>query len=308
MSAAAAPPSLFTRVSSLLALPLKPEERVLPRVTLSAEAAPDPRPVVSFGGCGLLYPYQLGVVQYLRQEFDCSQVRCAGHSAGFASALSLATGVQPEAHWDVLCDARARWAQRPLGYCLDSEAAWMAPYLRALQAHEAEVVEAAAEGRLCLGHTRLRLRGRAGWRLPLLRVGHCVTSRFSSLTDFVQCVTVSQRIPPFYRAPGWRDGAWGLDGALSSSFTIPPHAAEEKVITVSPANRTATICPAADARFPLRWFVQLPDEQRWELLRRRGFEDAAAARQKLIERGLVPLAGTPRRSRCLEERAGGSPA
>lgn len=282
----AAPASLLRRVASLLALPLKPDERVFPP---ALHAAADSRPTVSFGGCGLLYPYQLGVVQYLRQEFDCSQVRCAGHSAGFASALSLATGVNAEAHWDVLCDARARWAQRPLSYCLDSEAAWMAPYVKALAPHEQEVVAAAADGRLALGHTRLRLRRRAAWRLPLLRVGHCVTAQFSSLTDFVHCVTVSQRIPPFYRAPGWREGGWGLDGALSASFTIPPGADAEKVVTVSPANRTATIRPADDARFPLTWFVQLPDEKRWELLRRRGYEDAAAARDKLIQKGLVPL-------------------
>ena len=67
----------------------------------------DSRPVLSFGGCGFLYPYQLGVALFATQRLDAASIRCAGHSAGFAAALSVACGLPPEAHWDVLQVRRA---------------------------------------------------------------------------------------------------------------------------------------------------------------------------------------------------------
>ena len=102
-------------------------------------------------------------------------------------------------------------------------------------------------------------------------------------------MTVSQRCPPFYRTPGWRDGAWGLDGAFSASFTLPPRAQRGRTVTVSPTNAAATICPSPP--LPLLWFVQLPDPERWLALRRRGFDDALAAREVLLRAGLQPLKG-----------------
>jgi hypothetical protein len=269
----------------LLVAPLGEEERVCGS---SPAGADDCRPVISFGGCGMLYPYQLGCVEYLTQAFDCGGVRAAGHSAGFAAALSLACpGVTADHHWRVLLSARERWKSRALGFCFDSEAAWMAPYVAALAPLEAEVLAAANAGRLSLGHTRLRLHV-ARW--PPVTAGHAVSSRFASLADFVHCVTVSQRTPPFYRAPGWRAGAWGLDGALSASFTLPPGVvAGGGVITVSPTNGGATVRP--NPPLPLAWFFSLPTAERWAALRRRGFDDAAAARDVLLAAGLVPKPG-----------------
>ena len=229
----------------------------------------------------MLYPYQLGVAEYLDQTFDCSTLRCAGHSAGFAAALSLAAGVPASTHWRVLQAAQARWHSRALGFCLDSESAWMQPYILALAGEEAAVLRAAREGRLSLGHTRLRLR--SAW--PPLAAGHCVTVGFSSLSDFVHCVTVSQRCPPFYRAPGWRASAWGLDGAFSAAFTVPPGAPASRVVTVSPTDCCATISPSPP--LPRHWFFQLPDTERWAALKLRGFEDALAKREALLAAGLV---------------------
>jgi hypothetical protein len=262
---------LFTLLRAIVE-PLREEERVSGDAPASA-ATLDGRTCVSFGGCGMLYPYQLGVVEYLLAAFECSSVRAAGHSAGFAAALCLAVPqVTTDTHARVLAAARERWRSRPLGFCLDSEAAWMAPYVSELGQLEEDVLAAAADGRLCLGHTRLR--AARGWRL--LAAGHCATVRFASLRDFVHAVTVSQRCPPFYRSPGWRDGAWGLDGALSAAFTLPPRAQPGRTVTVSPTNRAATVRPAQP--LPLAWFAQLPSAERWRELRRRGFEDAAAAR------------------------------
>ena len=100
-----------------------------------------------------------------------------------------------------------------------------------------------------------------------LQPAHPTQVGFSGVADFVYCVTVrhspalrlkhgrnhlsvclprhSQRIIPFYRRPGWINGAFGLDGALSASFTRPPDCRRHRVVTVSPANLMADIRPAA---------------------------------------------------------------
>lgn len=260
----------------------------------AAHPPPDPRPAVSFAGCGFLYPYQLGVAAHLAAHYDVSQLRCAGHSAGFAAALSLAAGVPPSAHWDVLQVAQARWAARPLGPFLDSTRAWMAPYLAALRPCEPAIAAAGAAGRLCLGYSRLEVGPR--WRL---RGGHATTAAFPTLRAFVYAVTLSQRCPPFYTRPGFLDGGWGADGALTAAFTLPPGCAAARCVTVSPTNTGADVCPSAP--LPLAWFFTPPDAARWALLMEMGARDAAAARATLVGRGLVPLrrgrVASPRRRR-----------
>lgn len=86
-------------------------------------------PILSFGGCGFMYPWQLGVAQFVADTFDCADVRCAGHSAGFAACLTVACGVPVEAHWHALqarggrirasaprpCAARASSREPPAG-------------------------------------------------------------------------------------------------------------------------------------------------------------------------------------------------
>ena len=260
-----------------------------------AQPATDPRPAVSFAGCGFLYPYQLGVAAHLAAHYDLSQLRCAGHSAGFAAALTLAAGVPPSAHWAVLQVAQARWAARLCGPFLDSTRAWMAPYLAALQACEAAIAEAGAAGRLCLGYSRLEFGPR--WRL---RGGHATTAAFPTLRAFVYAVTLSQRCPPFYTRPGYLAGGWGLDGALTAAFTLPPGCAAARCVTVSPTNTSADVCPATP--LPLAWFFTPPDAARWALLLEMGARDAAAARATLVGKGLVPLGrgvrvASPRRRR-----------
>jgi len=76
------------------------------------EEVEDTRPVLSFSGCGFLYPYQLGVAQYVSDHFhaDGGRVRCAAHSAGFAAAFTVAAGVPLSAHWEALQRARRHWA------------------------------------------------------------------------------------------------------------------------------------------------------------------------------------------------------
>jgi len=75
------------------------------------DADADTRPVLSFGGCAFLYPYQLGVAQYVVEHFhtDPAHVRCAAHSAGFAAAFTVAGGVPLAAHWEALQRARQHW-------------------------------------------------------------------------------------------------------------------------------------------------------------------------------------------------------
>ena len=293
--------AVYASVLALLVAPLKPHEVAHPltghtgsdvAVDGAADigAAPaleevDVRPAVSFGGCGMLYPYQLGVGEYIADTFDTRQVRAAGHSAGFAAALCLSIGVPTDLHWRVLCSARERWATRLLGFVGDSEEAWMAPYVAALADHEAAICSASSQGRLVLGHTRVRARTRGKW--PPLRAGHAVTCRFHSLPAFVHAVSVSQRCPPFYRSPGWIHGAWGLDGAVRAQFTEPPGTPSDgcRLLTVSPTNPLADIAPAMP--FPPHWFATLPDKERWDSLRAQGYADAAAKHDLFLARGFA---------------------
>lgn len=274
---------LLEQLVSLLAAPLEPHEASHPsRITQR-----DARPVLTFGGCGMLYPYQLGVAQYVCERFDTSNVRCAGHSAGFAAALSCASGVPVDLHWDVLQAARKRWATRLLGFCLDSEAAWAAPYVQALAPYTGCILSAADNDRLALGYTRLRF---SGLTLPLLFVGHTVCTRFASLVAFVHCVTLSQRVPPFYRVPGWLNGGWGIDGAFSADFTLLPGATREQTVTVSPHNLNADICPLT--RLPLAWVFSLPDGERWEQLRCAGYADARRNEELFLSKGFAQRQST----------------
>jgi hypothetical protein len=287
---------VYASVLALLVAPLKPDEVIHALtghtdgdVAVNGAAAPAPevdaRPAVSFGGCGMLYPYQLGVGEYIADTFDTRHVRTAGHSAGFAAALCVAIGVPTDLHWRVLCAAQARWTTRLMGFVGDSEEAWMAPYVAALAENEAAICSASSHGRLVLGHTRVRARTRGKW--PPLRAGHAVTCRFHSLPAFVHAVTVSQRCPPFYRAPGWIHGAWGLDGAFSAQFTEPPGTPSDgcRLVTVSPTNPLADIAPAMP--FPPHWFATLPDKERWDSLRAQGYADAAAKHDLFLARGFV---------------------
>ena len=298
--AAAVLVALYAALAAALVAPLEAHERgptppVSPAASsasLSAfeeegEDAPcdDPRPAASFGGCGFLYPFQLGAAEYIAAAFDTSRARFAGHSAGFASAVTLAAGVPAELHWRVLQAARARWASRVLGPFLDTTRAWMAPYRAALEPHEAAILAAAADGRLSLGYTRLVWT--RSW--PPARAGHGVACSFDSLAAFVYAVTVSQRCVPFYRSPGWLHGAWGLDGAFSAQFTVPPGSAAARCVTVSPTNPLADVAPAQP--LPPHWFLTLPDATRWERLRQMGFEAARAKHDLFAARGFVPRAG-----------------
>ena len=250
--------ALYALVAAALVAPLHLHERCYPR-TEEGAIAEDTRPVVSFGGCGFLYPYQLGAAAYIAEAFDTSALRCAGHSAGFASALTLAAGVPADVHWAVLLAARSRWSTRLLGPFLDGTRHWMAPYLCGLAPYEAAILQAAVDGRLALGYTRLVASPRG------LRAGHAVAARFRSLREFVYCVTVSQRCMPFYRSPGALDGGWGLDGAFSAQFTLPPRGAPSRCLTVSPTNPLADVAPHPP--LPPHWFLTLPDAARWAALR-----------------------------------------
>jgi len=125
-----------------------------------AEEEADTRPVISFSGCGFLYPYQLGVAQYVSEHFhaDGGRVRCAAHSAGFAAAFTVAAGVPLSAHWEALQRARRHWGARCLGPFACSTRSWMAPYLRALEPHREELLEASRSGAIALGYTRMEWR------------------------------------------------------------------------------------------------------------------------------------------------------
>jgi hypothetical protein len=296
--------AFYTALAAALVLPLEAHERcVTPAVSPAASSAAlsalsdgddapaeaddapaveDARPAASFGGCGFLYPFQLGAAQYIAEAFDTSRLRLAGHSAGFAAAVTLAAGVPAELHWHVLLAARARWAGRALGPFLDATRAWMAPYAAALAPHEPAILAAAADGRLSLGYTRFAWT--RGW--PPARAGHAVACCFGSLAEFVYCITVSQRCMPFYRSPGWLHGAWGLDGAFSAQFTVPPGCSLERCLTVSPTNPLADVTP--EQPLPPHWFVSLPDAAHWERLRQLGYEAAQAKHHVMLAKGFVP--------------------
>lgn len=141
-----------------------PPHGVAAATPLTAGHPPHPARAPHAPRCGFMYPWQLGVARFLCDHFDTAPVRSAGHSAGFASALTVSCGVPVEAHWHALQVCEERWRSRLLGPFLDSTEHWMGPYVAELQPHAERVLGAAAAGRLHIGYTRIRFRpGKIPW-------------------------------------------------------------------------------------------------------------------------------------------------
>lgn len=178
-------------------------------------------PCLTFSGGAFLYPWQLGVAKYAAEAFDMTEAICAAHSAGFAAALTASAGVPVEVHKGALEDARAAFAQRWLGPFFYSTRNWMSHYLGALKPYESDLLRSAQSGRVVLGYTEASVEFLRPWKLGFLR--HARHARFSSLKELVYVVTLSQRIPPFYRGPGRSptSNRPAIDGAISAKFTLP---------------------------------------------------------------------------------------
>eukprot|EP00854_Cymbomonas_tetramitiformis_P001177 gene1177-1745_t len=97
-------------------------------------------PSVSFSGCAFMYPYHLGVANYIAEHFDVSDLRSAGASGGFTGAVTLAADVTEEEHWECLQTAKELWASRLLGPFLIQTKEWMAPYYHVLLKHESALL------------------------------------------------------------------------------------------------------------------------------------------------------------------------
>ena len=50
------------------------------------------QPSIAFGSAGMVYAYQIGAADFIREHFDTEQVACTGVSAGCTSVMSIALG------------------------------------------------------------------------------------------------------------------------------------------------------------------------------------------------------------------------
>ncbi|KAK3255582.1 hypothetical protein CYMTET_35240 [Cymbomonas tetramitiformis] len=229
-----------------------------------------------------MYPYHLGVANYIAEHFDVSDLRSAGASGGFTGAVTLAADVTEEEHWECLQTAKELWASRLLGPFLIQTKEWMAPYYHVLLKHESALLEAQRDGRITIGVTTIFPR-ESKWPLAHKRI-----DTFSSVKEFAYTVTCSQRILPFYRLPGKIEGQWTVDGGLSSLFTFPKGADPRSIVRVAPWG----FWPLSDIHpsFPYAFyrFFMPPSRKDWEAFVSNGYDDARRNHHVFINKGFRP--------------------
>ncbi|WIA35310.1 hypothetical protein OEZ86_003765 [Tetradesmus obliquus] len=167
-----------------------------------------PKAIISWPGYGIMFFWQLGVLQYLQETYDLTQCAMVGSSAGALLSVLAACGVQPQAALDrayELCVEHGVF-KRPLGLL----GVWGGIVRQWLQ----ELLPADAAQRCSNGHVQLVLT-----TLPFLR-GQ-VVSEFKDRDDLVAAALASAHLPfilDWRLAAAWR-GKRCVDGSLMYILT-----------------------------------------------------------------------------------------
>jgi hypothetical protein len=177
-------------------------------------------------------------------------------------------------------EVKGLWRQRCLGPFLLSTRQWMAPYRRLL--------EDETDGAAHAFRQRLKRRVDAGLVgigvtiLPSFRPA--ILTQFDTIKDLCYAITCSERILPFYRRPGYINGHWVVDGALSIPFVELSD--PSSTITISPwTDSSADIKPQQAFRY--EQLVRPPTKCEFISQFQQGYRDAARAQHVLIAKGLA---------------------
>jgi len=243
-------------------------------------------PLLTFSGAGLLGFYFQGVCAYIQDNFDLTNVRFAGISAGSCSAAALGAQLPVEASmcfglkWiKLLTQRKFRSYFIPpklfieLGSKICDDFGISEEYL--LQNY--------SQGRLYVGVTNMSSFPPTHDAIP--------ASSFKSRKENFYVMSCSMRILPFFTSIGYYNKKWLIDGGFSSMFCIPDDANPNKIIRITPISsiKNADIKPDHYNRnesyslFDIFRFPSLNDilEQF-----RRGYNDGIRGHDNLIKKGL----------------------
>ena len=235
-------------------------------------------PLVSFGGCGMLFGFHAGAAEFLVERFESEDVTALGRSAGCLAAMGLAIG-SPRLVLEPFCvEARRAWEQDAGRGFLRASAQWKRTAVELLSPHRERLAAADVRGRLLVSVAVLSC---GGLRPVTLR------SPFGSLEDVVTAACGSCCLWPFFRCPFLRvPGCRGL--VMDGSFAAPAAEAQarRKVLVSVWASGEAAIRPPVD--FCARDFLVPPDAARWQELMRLGHAAALAGAPLCVQAGLRP--------------------
>ena len=259
----------------------------------------DKRPFLAFGGGFFLYPFYWGVISYLRDNFDLSDVRCSGLSAGLYSASFLLFDVSPVQVMEMVKYLFHRFSD-DYGALLmiESEVAAdaAASEMTILGFPETELQSASAQNRFYTGVSEVAWIKIFGFPvIPYLK--HRVFKLPSTIKELARSVVATCTIFPLLGTPlCLRPGKWAIDGALSSAYAIPDDQDLSKVVRITPF----TAIPY-DITMPfMPWFhcwnmLFPPDAKRASELFETGYRVARSHHEMFLEKGFTPLDRPERR-------------
>jgi len=170
------------------------------------------KPSISFAGCAFLYPYYIGVIEHLLENYEMENVTFVVVSSSCYPVVSLiANGLRPEKwmHKDFPGCIRY-WNRRFMGFFWDSP-----QFLRDLWASSLnqDAYKNASKGNLVIALTRAKLTP------PFIQ--QKLVSNFESNEDLIDCLLASGHIPGMFGFFQTRfQGLAHIDGAFAGSHPV----------------------------------------------------------------------------------------
>mmetsp|Transcript_17543 Transcript_17543/g.35187 ORF Transcript_17543/g.35187 Transcript_17543/m.35187 type:complete len:330 (+) Transcript_17543:203-1192(+) len=242
----------------------------------------DDRPTLMFGGAASLWCYYTGVYYYLYYKFDLTKVRTTGISMGVTTAFATVLKMTPRQKFQIGLHWAAMIWNRPLKCFFMHSDDWVETGMRITKSFDItdkDVQKFLGSNTVYAGVTDI----------SVFPPQHVVLSDCTSLRESLFWTTLSMRIFPFYRYPGWFRRMIIVDGVFSAMFCEPPNLDEGKAIRISPfAVPGAIVHPLYSEHFSAYDIAYSRRKSQMFSQLKIGFEAAQRAHGKLLERGLSP--------------------
>ena len=191
--------------------------------------------IVSFDGCGWLFPFHYGVAAYIQDTQDYGTMDFAGISAGATVAAGLATNVPIK---KVFEDAIRMYGKNPFKMSRSIN------IILQKHANHDDDVWKSVSGRLHIGLSK----GHFAWN----KKDSCTVSEFQGREHVIDVIRASSHLPYLSGLRGHVvDGVRHFDGGLTSTFAQVR--GDTRVIHVSPWSNSIEDWIGSDIGFPQIW-------------------------------------------------------
>lgn len=248
------------------------------------------KPSITFAGCAFLYPYYVGVMKYLIENYELGDVTFLVLSSACYPLMSwVGNGIPPE-----------KWMHEDFPGCIEywnrcfMGFFWDTPqFLRELWASSLnpDAYKKASAGNLVITVTEV------SWTPPFVKQTR--VSEFHSNHDLIDCIIASGHIPGIFGfIPTRFRGSLCIDGAITGSYPLM----DEQTIVVDAYGYTQSSCRSivgntkkhADIYpsksygfFEMNGLCGVPEMPRCDEMVADGYRDAAAADHIFMSRGWV---------------------